>query len=286
MVTSIFDGLSRVIPDQQIRVDEEHTFTVHSYDNGTRHAVTDYVLSKAPITYVRQVEGTVDGRDYVFTKGTDYTVVDDDGDGQIDTIDFSVGGEQPDDNTTFTVYYVAEPIISRYIEPFDSDGDDIEADIAELIESHQVDTASGSDLDEIGRLFGPLGRRRGRTDAEFRVFLRSIVPSFSGRGTLPGMRFAISAAIGTDPSDITIVEDFDEVGYEIRIDNVDANFLVGTVNDIAELTDPSGVELLSSPVIVLGDTGVAIAIDEATVVGSSTGLGSQTLTLDGSSQTG
>jgi len=100
------------------------------------------------------------------------------------------------------------------------------------------------------------------------------------------MRFAISAAIGTDPSDITIVEDFDEVGYEIRIDNVDADFLVGTVNDIAELTDPSGVELLSSPVIVLGDTGVAIAIDEATVVGSSTGLGSQTLTLDGSSQTG
>lgn len=54
---------------------------------------------------VREVRGTLSGSSHTFVKGTDYTVIDDSGDGKLDAIDWSIGGDNPDDGTDFFVDY-------------------------------------------------------------------------------------------------------------------------------------------------------------------------------------
>lgn len=51
------------------------------------------------------VEASVDGDQTELARGTDYAVVDTDGDGANDAIDFSVGGVNPDEYTTFELEY-------------------------------------------------------------------------------------------------------------------------------------------------------------------------------------
>lgn len=294
-ITSTLDYLPQVLPLTLTRTVEPHTFTIFEQDDGTTIAQYTYNLNKAPVKRVETVTGTVNGRDYTFEEGTDYAIIDDSGDGEPDSIDFSIGGADPDENTTFEVEYVAQSILNRYVSAYDTTVDPLNGDIQSAIESRQVEHADGraesdsgtnTDLDRIGALFGPLGKRRGRSDTEYRALLKSIVQSFSGRGTKPGMKFAIAAGIGTDTSNITIDEDFQQVGYEIRVENVDTQFLSSVVNDMAQLADPSGVELLSPPIIVLDGESTVISESGSTVVASQRGMGGGTLTLDGTSALG
>jgi hypothetical protein len=50
------------------------------------------------------VVGTLNGtEDHEFVEGTDFNELDDDGDGHFDSIDWSVGGDSPDDSTDFLI---------------------------------------------------------------------------------------------------------------------------------------------------------------------------------------
>lgn len=76
-------------------VDETHTFD---------SAVDVYSLDKAPIV-ADSVENVDDDSGDAYENGTDYDETDDDGDGEQDAIDFSVGGSSPDDGEDFFVDY-------------------------------------------------------------------------------------------------------------------------------------------------------------------------------------
>jgi uncharacterized phage protein gp47/JayE len=54
---------------------------------------------------ITEVSGEVSGNTTVFTKGTDYTDIDTYSDSSDDSIDWSIGGASPDDNSDFTVTY-------------------------------------------------------------------------------------------------------------------------------------------------------------------------------------
>lgn len=285
-LTRALDLLPSILPRSTVRTDEPHTFTVATYDDGSTDPKYVYQLDKAPITDVEEIEGVHADRQYTFVEGTDYTVIDDNGDGQLDSVDFSIGGSDPDAGTDFEVTYTSLSILNRFVSAHDETLQDIEPDIESVIESRQIDHTSGKDLDRIGALFGELGKRRGRTDDQYRVFLKSIVQTFDGRGTKPGMKFAIAAGIGTDVSNITINEDFPETGYTIQIDNVDTDFLSSVVTDLAELADPSGVGLLAPPVILLDGDSIVISIQGAEVTRHTIGIGGGALQLDGSTPLG
>lgn len=274
-----FEYLPRILPEQDIVVDEEE----HHYVENDEF----YTPRKAPFYEVREITGTVNGSSFTFEQGIDFETTDTDGDGALDTIDWSVGGENPDPDTIFYVTYRCESVLTRYVAAHNEVADHYShTEIQDVIDSHQVDNATGDQLDEIGALFGEIGRRRGRTDDEYRALLKSIVQSFSGRGTVPGMKFAIAAGIGTDPENIKIDEDFTKVGYEIRIENVDTTFLSSVVNSMAQLSDPSGVELLSDPIIVNDGDVILFVPTESTETDSDVGLGGNVLTLDGNSLLG
>jgi len=157
-------------------------------------------------------------------------------------VDWDQGGKQPDSGTIFKVKYITSSIISRYLDASQEELESVERRLNSLIEAKFVDKATGSDLDRIGDLFGFLGRRDGRNDTQYRIYLKSIVQSFVSRGTKNGIKTAISAATDVPIEDITINEDFTENSYEVEI--IATTPITGSLlEQVAEIADPSGVEL-------------------------------------------
>jgi len=243
-----------------------------------------YPLPKGPVLEVHEVTGVSGGDETTFTEGLDYTLSTT-SEGYYSEIDWSIGGDDPDDETRFTVDQTFKTIINRYTlahgDEFESFGDMVDTTIS----SHEIDNASGDDLDRIGAIFGELGKRRSRDDQDYRIYLKSVVQSFNGRGSLQGLRFAIASAIGTDSNNIEIIERFDQLEYDVQIFNVETPFISSAINDLAELADPSVVEL-GEAVIVFDAGGIVLNGGDSTVVAETTGLGGETLTLDGNSQLG
>lgn len=435
-MSSLTERFPDLLPMEHIRVEgEEHTFNVIEYEDGTTSTKRDYVPDKAPVLEIESVTGTVNGRTVTFEQGVDYLVVDTDGDGRDDTIEFTQSGEQPDANTRFAITYLARSVLVRYVEAYQDEFERVGDDILSVIDSRYVTEASESgivddfedgdlteysvttgsgtqiavqdaivedgtraaelqpesgqdvvvqsvrglprypqrgdsfefyvqlgsaadtvsvdffydaetddhyritasavddeftiakengrknstdqadiqsyigdwlrvevdvepvgpidarifspnnvllsdvrisdteyidggirlagtttnasssvyidtiditrrdsaDLDRIGALFGELGRRRGRADDEYATFLRSVVQSFSGRGTVSGIRFAVASGLGTEPEQIEIIEDFENNSYEIAIEQPFPPHELITLTELGELADPSGI---------------------------------------------
>lgn len=171
---------------------------------------------------------------------------------------------------------------TKYVNTYDLEIQKFDADLDHIRQSRQIDNASKSDLDKIGSKFGELGRRGGRSDKEYRTYLKGIFQSFSGRGTKPGLKYAVASAVNTDTESVVVIEDFENNEYELRIEDTEVGFLSSVVNDVAELADPSGVSLASPPVIQLEGADVRITASESKVIESESGLGSDAVTLDGS----
>jgi len=110
------------------------------------------------------------------------------------------------------------------------------ADAADIVQR------DSSDLDRIGAFFGELGKRRGRSDDEYTTFLRSIVQSFTGRGTVDGIKFAVASALDVEPEKIIIDENFVTNEYEVRLEDPFPPHELVTLTELADLADPSGVE--------------------------------------------
>ena len=74
----------------------------HTFASGT----DDYALDETPVTEITEVTGTLASGAHTFVETTDYLLIDNDSDGRYDTIDWSPGGDDPDDTTDFYVDYV------------------------------------------------------------------------------------------------------------------------------------------------------------------------------------
>lgn len=234
---------------------ESHLYRVIEGD--TNDQITDeYTLRKAPIKEIEEVTGVYNGDSgHTFVKGTDYELSADN-----ERIVW-LNGDRPDDNTDFFVDYRSRSIIDRYLESGEEELDEVEAEIEETLSSKVVSGAQGEELDRIGALFGEtIGKRRGRTDQQYRLYLKSVARSFISRGTKSGIKTAISAATDVPVGDITIIEDFNDNAYEVVVvPNTPVKSQV--LNDVAEIADPSGVERLTTRFDI--DDDAVAARDEA-----------------------
>lgn len=139
---------------------------------------------------------------------------------------------------------------------------DLDEELLALIASHQVGHAQGVDLDFIGSYFGILGKRRGRGDANYRRYLKSIVDAYTGNGTRQGIRFAVSAVTLTDPeSSVEITEDFQNQTYTLHI-SYWADHEAAQVRKSADISDPSGVRL-EQVIYECGEQPITVAPTEA-----------------------
>jgi hypothetical protein len=121
--------------------------------------------------------------------------------------------------------------------------DDVDVALDNVLNSLQVEHAPTQALDELGKDFGELGKRRGRDDDQYRSFLLALVAAFDGRGTPPGVKTAIAVGVLASVDDVSLIEDFDSQEYEVVLENEAwSAHQSGTVRELADLSDPSTVE--------------------------------------------
>lgn len=170
--------------------------------------------------------------------------------------------------------------LQQWLGELQAEADALDEDIDATVDSLQVVNATGLELDELGKDFGELGKRRGRPDDQYRAFLLGLVAAFDGRGTPPGVRLAIAVGILASVDDVSLIEDFETQEYEVVLENEAwAPHRSGTVRDLADLADPSVVQL-RDPVhnrLVAADIGIASA---STIINSGTELETAGIGID------
>lgn len=135
-----------------------------------------------------------------------------------------------------------DTLFRQWTEAHQDAGDVRAEDLERVSTTNRILEAQGADLNRIGEQFGRIGKRQGRGDEQYRSFLLSIVPSFQGRGTPSGLSFAVGAGVQARADEIEIVEHFDDLEYSLVIHDWIAHE-PSTVEDLADLADPSGVKL-------------------------------------------
>jgi len=150
-----------------------------------------------------------------------------------------------------------DPLVP-YLEAHDDEYEKTESDLNYVLESKQVDNAQGQDLNRIGEYFGVLGRRRKRNDPEYRSYLKSIIESFSGAGTIYGIKFAVSGGLSNQISNISVEEFFDDIEYQLTIDNWSAH-KSDTVVKLSDLADASVAKLRYPIIYEVGGSSVAFS---------------------------
>ncbi|HEY3274856.1 MAG TPA: hypothetical protein VGJ92_13880 [Methanocella sp.] len=73
--------------------------------------------------------------------------------------------------------------------------DDSETDLAAILKSHWVDSATGHDLDRHGLLLSVF-RNEGESDADFRGRIKTAIVSYSGGGTVDSVQMMVRIALG------------------------------------------------------------------------------------------
>lgn len=160
-------------------------------------------------------------------------------------------------------------VIKRYIDAHDDEIETFEDKLDEVMDSHQIDNATGDELDEIGKIFGRLGKREGRDDQDYRIYLKTIVQAFNGRGTVPGIISAVAAGLGEPEESIEVTEDYQNLEYDIIIKDWPSH-KGSTVEELADLADASVAQLNRTVYKVDEDeTGISdsLEITEGQVVG-------------------
>jgi hypothetical protein len=141
------------------------------------------------------------------------------------------------------------------IEAIQDEFDTLQTDTETVEESLSIETATGQSLDLIADEFGPIGRRRGRSDSQFRRFLQGIQPAFDGRGTERDVELAVAAGVTFDPSKVDLVQDFQKREYQVLLrDSGWVAHSTATTRNLADLADPVGVDRVP-PVTLLSDPG-------------------------------
>jgi hypothetical protein len=79
-----------------------------------------------------------------------------------------------------------------------------------------VETATGTYLDELGKLF-KLGRRSGETDAQFRARIKAYWPGFSGGGTEDAIKSTVNKITGVPVTNITVTDIPDSLKFEVDV---------------------------------------------------------------------
>lgn len=131
--------------------------------------------------------------------------------------------------------------VYRYVRAHDEELEEFAERVDQTKHNRYVNQASGRDLDRIGAMFGTVGLRSGRTDQQYRQWLKSIVPVFSGRGEIVSVKRAISNSQGIPEDEVTIEENFETNSFTVELENWD-DHTTATIDEIANTASPSGVE--------------------------------------------
>ncbi|EMA47984.1 hypothetical protein [Halococcus saccharolyticus] len=140
--------------------------------------------------------------------------------------------------------------------------DQFDDDLEYVIASQQIERADGQDLDELAWDFGVLGERFGRGDGAYRQYLKALVNAYSGRGTSQDIKVAVSGGLVAEPDTVDVRENFTSNEYSLTVHEW-GDHEVSLVHELAELADPSTVQLTGPIEYVLDSARLGIRTGEA-----------------------
>lgn len=115
------------LPDVKVNQTDTQTFNQETL----RYPIDDAMIDDG----ITEVDGTLNGSPHTFVEDTDFEEWDSNGDGRADGIDWSIGGDNPDDDTSFTVTYEAG---TQFLVDYDIDEQDITIDQDEIINAGTI----------------------------------------------------------------------------------------------------------------------------------------------------
>jgi hypothetical protein len=252
MKSSIRDFLPSQLALNDVKTTETFTLKKIELKGGEIDYQRGYELNKAPIKTVRSITAEVNGDERTLERGIDYTV------NEKSTIEFIESGTIPDIGSDFDVTYVSESILSRYIDSIEEGTQEISDEIgideenetvSGITGSKYISTASEEELEEIGKLFGELGKRSGRDVERYRQYLKSIAKVYTGSGRKKNVAEASAVVVSDEDNDIDsnsieFEEYFDEQEFSIKLNEFEDHRL-SLLHNVVDLADPSGVRFVS-----------------------------------------
>jgi len=117
--------------------------------------------------------------------------------------------------------------------------DDFETELNNMKLSVQIDTATGTDLENIAAIFG-LSRDIGESDSDFRSRIKAFFPGTVGSGTIVEIKNTINRVTGISLSEIDITE-IESAKFKVTF-SIGPNFsLINTVKDIVWEIKSAGI---------------------------------------------
>lgn len=133
--------------------------------------------------------------------------------------------------------------VGKWIAGHQTEFDALDGDIDAVVDSRQIENATGTELDEIGALFGDIGKRRGRSDARYRQILLSLYGALISTGRAKDITASVSAATGVESESVSAPEDTANLEYDVVIEDWKRENAIGPIRDAAEIADASVVTL-------------------------------------------
>ena len=124
----------------------------------------------------------------------------------------------------------------KFILSISTESDDIDVNIVGLETSIQLNTATGSYLDDIGLIF-KLYRNDGESDDSFRSRIKAFFQANLGGGCEPNMVTALAGSLGLLETQVDVITDEANV-FTIEI-TIDVTFDLSLLNNVSEIVERS-----------------------------------------------
>jgi hypothetical protein len=165
----------------------------------------DNITTAKKVHDIQSIIGTFNGTRHDFVQNVDFALYDSTSDGYFDQITWDLGGDIPDDATTFYVYYryLVDPLpITDFQDGSVTKTIFIEApslmlyniwlSLDEIAKNSFIDSASGREVDELGKLVNVTRNEATRTTGHIKLARPASLTS--GEITIPvGARFSTNA---------------------------------------------------------------------------------------------
>jgi len=176
-------------------------------------------------------------------------------------------------------------LLLQFIDSFGKSLGEVEKDVFQIMRGHWVDTAKGSDLDELGAIFTVV-RQTGEEDQPYRRRIKRALQEYKGGGTVDAIRLALRSLFVPLGDTFEIMEfPPTPTTFEVAVSSGDAwkmsSLGIGSVVPSVSITVESGDAEVRDPRLINKTTGESTGFEGLLKSGQELVLKENRATVDG-----
>jgi hypothetical protein len=176
-------------------------------------------------------------------------------------------------------------LLIQFIDSFGKALGEVEKDVFQIMRGHWIDTAKGSDLDELGSIFN-VKRQTGEEDQPYRRRVKRALQEYKGGGTIEALRLALRSLLVPHGDKFQIVEfPPTPTSLEVQVSSGDgwkmSSLGIDSAIPSVNMTIESGETEVRDPQIINKTTGKSIGFEGPLKPGQRLVIEDGKATLDG-----